>query len=64
MFQSMSGFLPMTYSIKIVKDLLIRTDTSFLLKNTGILLGFALACIAITAIIDVIKIKKAKKIKE
>lgn len=60
-FQSISSLLPMTYSIKIVKDCLIGTDTSFLLQNNMILIGITIGCLAITAIVDIIKIKKAKK---
>lgn len=60
-FQSISSLLPMTYSINIVKDCLIKTDTSFLLQNNMILIGITIGCLAITAIVDIIKIKKAKK---
>ena len=60
-FQSISSLLPMTYSIKIVKDCLIGTDTSFLLQNSMILIGITIGCLVITAIVDIVKIKKAEK---
>lgn len=59
-FQSISSFLPMTYSIKIVKDCLIKTDTNFILKNSLILIAITVVCLAITTITDIVKMKKAK----
>ena len=59
-FQSISSLLPMTYSIKIVKDLLIKTQTNALWHNSLILIGFTVICLAITFIVDVIKMKKTK----
>ena len=59
-FQGISSLLPMTYSIKIVKDLLIKTETNALWHNSLILIGFTLACLAITFIVDIIKMNKAK----
>ena len=59
-FQGISSLLPMTYSIKIVKDLLIKTETNALWHNSLILIGFTVVCLAITFIVDVIKMNKAK----
>ena len=60
-FQAISPFLPMTYSIKIVKDCLIQTDTNFILQNSMILIGITVVCFIITTITDIIKMKKAKE---
>ena len=59
-FQGISSLLPMTYSIKIVKDLLIKTDTNTLWHNSLILIGFTVVALSITFIVDIIKMNKAK----
>lgn len=59
-FQGISSLLPMTYSIKIVKDLLIKTQTNAILHNSLILIGFTVVCLAITFVVDIIKMRKIK----
>lgn len=59
-FQGISSLLPMTYSIKIVKDLLIKTEANALWHNSLILIGFTVVCLTITFIVDIIKMNKAK----
>ena len=59
-FQGISSLLPMTYSIKIVKDLLIKTETNAIWQNSLVLIGFTVACLAITFVVDVIKMRKIK----
>ena len=60
-FQSISSLLPMTYAIKIVKDLLIKTQTNALCHNSLVLIVFTVACLAITFVVDIIKMKKIKE---
>ena len=59
-FQGISSLLPMTYSIRIVKDLLIKTNTNAIWPNSLVLIGFTVVCLAITFVVDVIKMRKIK----
>ena len=59
-FQAISPYLPMTYSIKLLREILVPTATN--LKGTYILI---LSCIsivafAITFVVDIVKSKKKK----
>ena len=58
MFQGLNGWLPMTYSIRLIKDCLIATDSNFVLKNCLVLLGIMIAMFAMTCSADFIKKRK------
>lgn len=62
-FQGLSPYLPMTYAINLLREILIPTATNFKLEYIGILLGINIAMIAITYCVDImkIKLKKTKK---
>ena len=61
-FQGISAFLPMTYAIKLLKEILVPTQTNFKGQYIGILLGITIACLLITTVVDLIK--KNKRIEE
>ena len=57
-FRWLNPLLPMTYSIKIVKDCLISTETNFVGHNTLIILAYCTVAIILTGIVEFIKTKK------
>ena len=58
-FQGITSFLPMTYSIKLFREILVPTATNFKCQYLGILVGVTVVTLAITCIVDVIKNKKS-----
>lgn len=60
-FQSLTSYLPMTYSIKLFREILVPTATNFKGQYLGILVGITVVTLAITCIVDVIKNKKSTK---
>lgn len=58
-FQGLTSYLPMTYSIKLFREILIPTATNFKGQYLGILVGITVVTLAITCIVDVIKNKKS-----
>ena len=58
-FQGITSFLPMTYSIKLFREILVPTATNFKCQYLGILVGITVVTLAITCIVDVIKNKKS-----
>lgn len=60
-FQSINGILPMTYSIKLVKEAVIMQDTGFALKNILVLLAYFIVTLAITLGVQFIKKRKIKE---
>ena len=60
-FQSINGILPMTYSIKLVKEAVIMQDTGFALKNILVLLAYLIVTLAITLGVQFIKKRKIKE---
>lgn len=57
-FQGLTSYLPMTYSIKLFREILVPTATNFKGQYLGILVGITVVTLAITCIVDVIKNKK------
>lgn len=57
-FQAFTNWLPMTYTIKIFKDCLVKTDASLIGKNTLIVLLILVCLFALNTIIEYIKLKK------
>ncbi len=60
-FQALTPYLPMTYSIKLLKEILVPTATNFKWQYIGILGGIIIITLGITYIVDIIKIKKQKE---
>lgn len=60
-FQWLSNYLPMTYSIKLFKEILVPTATNFKAQYIGILLAFTIVTLLITYAVDIIRNKKGSK---
>jgi putative membrane protein len=54
-FKGFTSFLPMTYTIRAFKDVLIPTDHSLLGTNTIIIIGIFAALLVLQLVIDVVK---------
>ena len=65
-FQSISSFLPMTYSIKLFREILVPTASNFKGQYIAILGGITITTVAITYIVDFIRNRKniANKVSE
>lgn len=57
-FQAISLYLPMTYSIKLLREILVPTATNFKVQYIGILIGISVVTFAITGVVDIIKKRK------
>ena len=57
-FQVISPYLPMTYSIKLLREILVPTATNFKAQYIGILIGISVVTFAITGVVDIIKKRK------
>lgn len=57
-FQAISPYLPMTYSIKLLREILVPTATNFKASYIGILIAISAILFIITEIVDIIKNKK------
>lgn len=57
-FQVISPYLPMTYTIRLLKESIILEDAGFVGQNVAILAGIAVVCLALTVVCDVIRTKK------
>lgn len=60
-FQKISPYMPMTYTIKLLKESLIMQTEGVVASNVGILIGITIGCVAITAIVELIKKSRKKK---
>lgn len=60
-FQGINPYLPMTYTIKLLKDSLISTDINFVVKNSIILIIITLICLLITLVSEFVKKQIIKK---
>ena len=58
-FQGLTSYLPMTYSIKLFREILVPTATNFKGQYLGILVGITAVTLAIACIVDIIKSKKS-----
>ena len=54
-FQAIYKFMPMNYTIRLMKEALIKVDSGMVASNVGILVGISVVFIAITLIVDYIK---------
>lgn len=57
-FQAISPYLPMTYSIKLLREILVPTATNFKVQYIEILIGISVVTFAITGVVDIIKKRK------
>ena len=57
-FQAITPYLPMTYSIKLLREILVPTATNFKVQYIGILIGISVVTFAITGVVDIIKKRK------
>jgi putative membrane protein len=60
-FRGISPFLPMTYTIKLLKEILIPSATNYKLEYFIILIAIIIVCTGITYIVDIVKKNKGKK---
>lgn len=60
-FQSIYKFMPMNYTIRLMKEALITIDNNMVLNNVVVLIGIFVAFMVITIAIDYIKEKSEKK---
>lgn len=61
-FQSIYKFMPMNYTIRLIKESLIKVDNGMIAKNACILVGIFIVFMAITLIVDYLKTKHDKKV--
>ncbi len=57
-FQNITPYLPMTYAIKLLKEILVPTASDFKGQYIAILIGISFAILAIMFILDVIRLKQ------
>lgn len=57
-FKGFTSWLPMTYTIRVFKDVLIPTDNSLIAKNTWILVGIFVVLTILRIVIELIKKKR------
>ena len=60
-FQAISPYLPMTYSIKLLREILVPTASNYKGKYIGILLGITIVTMLITFIVDIINKNKKQE---
>ena len=63
-FRGMSNFLPMTYTIKLLKEVLVPTITNYKEKYFLILISISVICILLTNLVDIVKKKKDEVVSE
>ena len=57
-FQAITSYLPMTYSIKLFREILVPTATNFKAQYLGILVAITFITLIITCIVDLVKKQK------
>lgn len=57
-FRAINPFLPMTYTIKLLKEILVPTVTNYKGLYIGILIGITIVTLGITYAVDIIRTKK------
>ena len=60
-FQAISPYLPMTYSIKLLREILVPTASNYKGTYIGILLGITIVTMLITSIVDIINKNKKQE---
>lgn len=59
-FRSIYAYMPMNYSIRLIKESIISTDSGMIWNNAGILLGILIVFVTIILTFDYIKQRKNK----
>lgn len=57
-FQSLYMFMPMHYSVDLIKEMLISIDNNIIMNSVGVLIGFLITTIILTLLFDIIKLIK------
>lgn len=60
-FQSIYNYMPMNYSIRLIKESLIQSDNSMTWNNGMVLVGILIAFIAVVVILEIIRNIRNKK---
>ncbi|MBQ9659012.1 MAG: YhgE/Pip domain-containing protein [Clostridia bacterium] len=60
-FRGVTPFLPMTYSIKLLREILVPTLTNFKGKYFAILIGITCVTLAVTYVVDIVKSKREEE---
>ena len=60
-FQKISPYMPMTYTIRLVKESVIKQENGFAAKNIRIILAYTVVCLAITAVSEVFRKQRQKR---
>ena len=60
-FQNIYAFMPMNYSIRLIKEAIIKTDSGMVWQNAGVLIGILVVFVAIVVGIEYMKQKKENK---
>lgn len=60
-FQKIYNFMPMKYSIRLIKESIVSIDDHFALKNAGVLFIILAVFLVATIVFDVLKSVKAKR---
>lgn len=63
-FRAISSYLPMTYAINLLREILVPTATNFSSSYITILLIVSIVCIIITYAVDIYKMKSANQKQE
>lgn len=63
-FQKISSFMPMTYTIKLIKESVIKQEGNFAGRNIKVIIGYTVVCLAVTAIVEWIRRLKIKRKEE
>ena len=53
--------MPMTYTIKLIKESVIKQEGNFAGKNIAVIIGYTIVCLAVTAIVELIRRLKFKR---
>lgn len=59
-FQSIYPYMPMNYTIRLIKESLIKTDSGMIMPNILILLGILVVFIGVTILLEYLKIANRK----
>lgn len=57
-FQNLYTFMPMHYSVDLIKEMLISVDSNIVTHSVGVLVGFLITTILLTLLLDIIKLIK------
>ena len=61
-FQSIYPYMPMNYTIRLIKESLIKTDSGMIMPNILILLGILVVFIGVNILLEYLKNRKQKNL--